>query len=243
MGFVGRGRPQLHSQEAILDAARDLVLDGGARAATVNAIAQASGAPKGSIYHRFASLNDLLAAMWIRAVRRSQNEFIAALAEADAISAAIGAGLSICEFAQRHPADARLLASLRRADLIQSVTTPRLRRELAELNQPLQQTLIELARRLFGGATPDELERTVFAVVDLPLGATRRHLIAGTPLPHATRDQLAAAIRAALLQGRPTTPTNQAGRPKPDPLRPPGLRAPPIRRDETVGTQRAAQQH
>jgi AcrR family transcriptional regulator len=192
------GRPPLHTEEAILDAARTLVLEGGARSATVNAIAQASGAPKGSVYHRFASLNELLAAMWARAVRRSQKAFIEALEEPDAMRAAVAAALSIYDFARREPADARLLASLRREDLIESVEAPRLQRELAELNRPLQDALGELARRLFGDGTRDELERTVCAVVDLPIGAIRRHLIAGAQLPETIPDQLAAAVRAAL---------------------------------------------
>jgi AcrR family transcriptional regulator len=197
---VAPGRPQLHSPETILDAARDLVLDGGARAATLNAIATASGAPKGSIYHRFASLNELLATIWIRAVKRSQQAFIEALEDPAPINAAIAAALSIWDFSQQHPQDARLLASLRREDLIHTVATPRLRRELAQLNRPLQRALTDLTRRLLGHAGPDELQRAVFAVVDLPLGATRRHLIAGTPLPQALRPQLAAAVRAALPQ-------------------------------------------
>jgi AcrR family transcriptional regulator len=200
MRLMARGRPQLHSPEAILDAARDLVLTGGARAATVNAIADASGAPKGSIYHRFDSLNDLLATMWIRGVKRSQYAFIEALEDPDPINAAISAALSIWDFAQQHPQDARLLASLRREDLIPTVATPRLRRELAQLNQPLQRALTGLTRRLLGHAGTDELQRTVFAVVDLPMAATRRHLIAGTPPPQALRAQLEAAVRAALPQ-------------------------------------------
>ena len=197
---MARGRPQLHSESTILDAARDLVLTGGARAATLNAIAAASGAPKGSIYYRFASLDELLAVMWIRAVKRSQHEFIQALEQPDPIGAAIAAALSIWDFAERNPEDARLLASLRREDLIQSVTAPQLRHELAQLNRPLQDALAQLARRLFEDASQDELDRTVFATVDIPLGATRRHLIAGTPLPQARRAQLAAAVRAALAQ-------------------------------------------
>ena len=196
---MGRGRPQVHSDEAILDAARDLVLRAGARAVTLNAIVEVSGAPKGSIYHRFGSVDELLAAMWIRAVKRSQDEFIQALEEPDPIDAAIAAALSIHDFAQRHPADAGLLASLRREDLIENVSTPRLRDELARLNRPLQKEIAELARRLFGEATADKLEQTVLAVVDLPLGATRRHLIAGATLPPQLRVQLAAAVRAAVL--------------------------------------------
>jgi AcrR family transcriptional regulator len=193
------GRPRLYSDDAILDAARTLVLETGARSATLNAIADASGAPKGSIYHRFASLNELLAEMWIRAVRRSQGAFLEALADPDAMSAALGAALSIHDFARDQPADARLLASLRREDLIERVESPRLRRQLADLNRPLQAALGELAGRLFGSATGDALEQTACAVVDIPIGATRRHLIAGSPLPPTLRGQLAAAVRAALL--------------------------------------------
>jgi len=194
-------RPRLHSDDAILDAARALVLDSGARSATINAIANASGAPKGSIYHRFASLNDLLAALWIRAVRRSQGEFLDALGHADATSAAVAAALSLHDFALRHPADARLLVALRREDLVASTSTPQLQSELEALNRPLEAALQSLARRLYSRATIGAVERTLTAVVDLPLGAIRRHLVAGTRLPATLRNQLEAAVRAALATG------------------------------------------
>ena len=69
---------------------------------------------------------------------------------------------------------------------------------LEELNRPLEAAILELARRLHGRATRTALEQTTFAVIDLPLGAVRRHLIAGTPLPSSLRAQLEAAVRAAL---------------------------------------------
>ena len=193
-------RPQLHSEDSILDAARTLVLDGGARSTTLNAIAEASGAPKGSIYHRFASLNDLLAELWIRAVRRSQGDFIEALSKPDAMTAAVAAALSLHDFAEREPADARLLASLRREDLVERVSARRLQSELDDLNRPLEAALAGLARRLYGRATAGTVERTLTAVVDLPMGAIRRHLIAETPLPSSLRGQLEAAVRAALVR-------------------------------------------
>jgi AcrR family transcriptional regulator len=196
-------RPQLHSTDDILDAARELVLDGGARAATLDGIVAASGAPKGSVYHRFPTLNELLAAMWIRAVRRSQEHFLAALDDPDPMDAAIAAALALLDFAQTHPADARLLASLRRQDLITSIHDTSLRTALEELNAPIERAILELARRLHGRATRAAVEQTVFAVIDLPLGAVRRHLVAGDPLPRSLRGQLEAAARAALEQTRP----------------------------------------
>jgi AcrR family transcriptional regulator len=198
------GRPQLHSEDAILDAARTLVLEVGARSATVTAVAETSGVPKGSIYHRFASLDDLLAEMWIRAVRHSQGAFLEALHAPDAMTAAIEGALALFDFAEGERADARLLAALRREDLIERVDSRRLRRELENLNRPLAAGIGELARRLFGRANPGNVEKTILAVVDLPMGALRRHLIGGSPLPKSLRPQLEAAVRAALLQAGAT---------------------------------------
>src|SRR5690348_6352587 len=111
------GRRTLHPENVILDAARDLALAGGARAATLQAIGQASGAPKGSLYHRFASRNDLLAQMWLRAVRRSQRAFIEAVQRHSGLDAAVAGALSIYDFARSDPADAALLVSVRREEL------------------------------------------------------------------------------------------------------------------------------
>jgi AcrR family transcriptional regulator len=190
----------MHSDESILDAARGLVLDGGARAVTIDAIALASGAPKGSLYHRFASLNDLLAEMWIRAARRAQADFLRALEQSDPMAAALAAACSLHDSAAAHPGDARLLASMRREDLIEAPLSPRLTGELDELNRPLELAIGDLARRLFGSATRRNIEATLCAVSDIPIGVIRRHLIAGSELPSGLRAQLEAATRAVLLQ-------------------------------------------
>jgi AcrR family transcriptional regulator len=184
----------------MLDVSRDLVLDHGARAVTVDRIVAASGAPKGSVYHRFSTVSDLLAAMWLRGVRRSQARFLEPLrADENPMDAAVTAGLALCDFASEEPADARLLASLRREDLVGEVTDPELVAALQQANRELQDAVKALARGLYGRATRDAIERTTCAVIDLPQGAIRRHLVQGVPVPRSVRSQLAAAIRAALL--------------------------------------------
>ena len=60
--------PRKHETDVILDAARDLVLRGGPRAAGVAAIAEASGAPVGTLYHRFGNRDGILSAIWLRIV-------------------------------------------------------------------------------------------------------------------------------------------------------------------------------
>jgi AcrR family transcriptional regulator len=193
-------RPRLHSVDKILDVSRDLVLNDGARAITVDRIVAASGAPKGSVYYRFSTVSDLLATMWLRGVRRSQARFLDPLnAGGNPIEAAVAAGLAIHDFASEEPADARLLAALRREDLVGEVTDPALAAALDDVNRELRSAVTALARRLYGRATRDAIEHTTCAVIDLPQGAIRRHLVQAAPVPRGVRSQLAAAIRAALL--------------------------------------------
>lgn len=194
------GRRPLHPRDVILDAARELVLLGGTRAATLQAISAASGAPKGSLYHRFASRDDLLAQVWMRAVERSQHAFIDAVQGHRGMAAATAGALSIYDFAEREPSDARLLASVRYQDLIENTATPTAMRSLAEINQPLRATLDDLATQLFGRATPEAVDATICAVVDLPMGVIRRSLRARSRVSSSRRGQLEAAVRAALTE-------------------------------------------
>ena len=114
------------------------------------------------------------------------------------------AALSIHDFVRRHREDATLLASFRRHDLIREARSPGLIRELKELNRPLEEALARLARRLFGKATRAAMEQTVLAVVDIPMGVVRRHLLAGSELPDALAEHLETAVRAILRTDRRT---------------------------------------
>src|SRR5215217_4603703 len=154
-------RPPLHDTDTMLDAARDLLLANGTFAATVEAISAASGAPTGSIYHRFGSRDELVARLWIRAVYRSQASFLVALEDDDPYRAAVGAAIAIIEFCQEHPADAHLLVSFRREDLVRAAPSGPLAQELAELNRPVERGVTVLARRLYGRRTRAALDRTV----------------------------------------------------------------------------------
>ncbi|MEJ2886381.1 helix-turn-helix domain-containing protein [Actinomycetospora aeridis] len=193
------GRAERHPAGSILDAARELVLADGVRAATVDRIVVASGAPKGSIYHRFGTLDDLLATMWLRAVRASQDRFLAALeGSGDAVTVGGAAALTLYDFAREQPDDAALLITLRREDVDRGIRDEDLARGLTTVNAPIERGVADLARRLHGRADREAVERTVLAVVDLPLGAIRRHLLARRPPPPELRDPLGRAVRAAL---------------------------------------------
>jgi len=199
------GRPELHSAGAILDGARAAVLADAS--ATVSEIAGTSGAPTGSIYHRFGSRDALLAEMWIRAVARSQDRFIAAVDSADEpLNAAVAAGLSIFEFAIDECDDARLLVSLRREQLIRSALPPQLANRLHRLNQPVESAIARLARDLYGTPSAAHRQRVALAVIDIPYGAIRRFLIADTPPPGSLRPLVQRAICAVLDSEPPPRP-------------------------------------
>jgi AcrR family transcriptional regulator len=190
-------RPQLHTTDAMLDAARDLLIRGGSGGATIEAIAGASGAPTGSIYHRFGSRDELIARLWIRAVERSQVRFMEALEGDDPRDAAVDAALSIIDFCEGESADARLLVSFRREDLMREA-----RGELAEaleaLNRPVLGVVRGLARRLYGTSARPAIDRVLLATFDLPYGAARRYLITGEALPAGLREDVRAAVEAVL---------------------------------------------
>ena len=191
-------RPQVHPTDTMLDAARDLLLGEGSRNATMEAIADASGAPTGSIYHRFGSRDELIARLWIRAVYRSQASFVAALERDDPSEAALAAAMSIIDFCEEHPADAQLLVAFRREDLVKTIPDGPLAEELAVLNRPVKRAVVGLARRLYGRSSRAALDRTLLAVFDLPYGAARRYLISGAPLPKALRADVSRAVAAVI---------------------------------------------
>jgi AcrR family transcriptional regulator len=196
-------RPQVHLTDTMLDAARDLLLADGSGSATMEAIAKASGAPTGSIYHRFGSRDELVTRLWMRAVCRSQASFLAALERQDAREAALAASMAIIDFCEEHPADAQLLVAFRREDLIRTTPDGALADELAELNRPVERAVVDLARRLYGKTTRAALDRTMLVVFDLPYGAARRYLIQRAKLPAGVRDDVARAVAAVLDQPLP----------------------------------------
>jgi AcrR family transcriptional regulator len=197
--------PRKHDTDSILDAARTLVLRDGPRAASVAAIARASHAPVGTLYHRFGNRDGVLAAAWLRALERFQQRALAAAEHPDPLEAAVAMASAQIGFARDLPEDARLLLTLRRDDLLDADPDDRFRARLDAINAPLERTLAELTATLSmhtdarhadaRARSHDAIKR---AVVDLPNAALRRYMRDGAQLPSWLEEDIAAAARKLL---------------------------------------------
>ncbi|MBF6328549.1 TetR/AcrR family transcriptional regulator [Nocardia transvalensis] len=173
--------PRKHDTDVILDAARTLVLRDGPRAAGVAAIAAASGAPVGTLYHRFGNRNGVLVATWIRALERFQQRAMTAGDHTDPMEAAVAMAVATIEFARDLPDDASLLLQLRPRDLLDGEPDTDLRERLDRMNAPLIERLHVLTEQLYGTDDERTINHLALAVVDLPYAALRRHARTGVP--------------------------------------------------------------
>jgi AcrR family transcriptional regulator len=190
--------PRKHDSDVILDAARGLVLGGGPRVAGVAAIAKASGAPVGTLYHRFGNRDGILAATWLRALDRFQSLAMSATGDG-ALDTAVAMALSAVEFARQYPDDARLLLMMRPEDLVDAEGGGELAEAIAARNGPLIERLRVLASELYGADDARSLDAVQRAVVELPYAAVRRHV---DHLPGWLAGDLTVAVRALLTAYR-----------------------------------------
>jgi AcrR family transcriptional regulator len=199
------GRRSTHDVEVMLDTTRELLLTNGARATNVAAIAAASGAPVGTLYHRFGSRDALLAEVWLRALSSFQERFLSAAHEDDHNRAGGAMAAAVVRFSREQPADARVLLSTRVRDLLDRSPSVDYSARLAALNKPIEAAIGDLARACFKGPSKRSIERVRFAVVDLPAGVVRRHAEALEDLPQWLEAEVAAAAQRIL--SAPTPPS------------------------------------
>jgi AcrR family transcriptional regulator len=188
--------PRKHGTDVILDAARALVLDGGPRAASVAAIAKASGAPAGTLYHRFGNRDGILAAAWLRALERFQARALAADADT-ALDTAVAMAVAAVSFARELPDDARLLLTIRPTDLLDDEPDASFQETLAAMNEPLIARVSELARKLHGRSDSRSVDAVSRAIADLPYAVVRRHA-RDDPMPKWLEADVATSVRAML---------------------------------------------
>ncbi len=212
-------RPRVHDLDHVLDVAERLVVEAGPERLTVRRLSAESGVPNGAIYHAFGSLAAVRGRMWLRAAIEFLDLQTGLVDEAlgasptptvdDAVNAVVAAADAPAVFANRRPAAARMLLTVRREQLLGPELPEELADELLGLDRRLlSEVLCRLSSALWGRRDGPSVEVITTCVVDLPTSLLRRPLSQLTTdgtaqVPAEIRTRLAAAVRAILELGVP----------------------------------------
>jgi AcrR family transcriptional regulator len=175
------GRPPRYGAAQILEGAKQVSADLGPQKLTIAKVAEHTGVPVGSIYHRYASRDEILAVMWLDLVEEFQERFLAELLATDVVRAGLAAVRYACDWIGGHPREARLMLLHRREDFAADRWPAGHRRRAAGLAARAGAGLSAYAARLAGDSGTGALRRVRFALVELPTAALRPDIEAGTP--------------------------------------------------------------
>lgn len=187
--------PARFSTDQLLDCALELFAVGGVAAVSVARVAKHAGAPSGSVYHRVAGRDDLLALMWIRSMERFHGGYLQALSDEDPQRAAERAVRHVVDWTRAHPADALLLLQHGAGDLLTAGVSVDLRERGSLGRQRLEDAINDWRKR---HPSSPSANRARFALIDLPYAAVRPHLRAGKAIPDEAHDLLRDALSGVL---------------------------------------------
>jgi AcrR family transcriptional regulator len=173
------GRNAHFSSDQILGAALVILSERGPEGVTMSAISRQTGAPIGSLYHRFPSRDHLMARLWLDSVESFQSGFLEALARGDGLSAA----LYTPRWVREHFREGKILLLFRREELVTGKWPPEVQERAAALPQKLEDGFRAFVEGRFGRVTEETLAIAAFALIDVPYGAVRRYLERGVVPP------------------------------------------------------------
>lgn len=156
---------------------------------TLEGLIEETGISSGSLYHRFASREGLLAEAWLDALQRFQVAFQAAL-DGD-VEEAI---LATPRFCRAEPDAASVLACCRKAEFVGPSTSDSIRGAIDELNSSGEAALRRFARRV-----KKPLLACRLALIAYPLAAVRLYL-PDAPAPASLDREILKVGRAALAE-------------------------------------------
>jgi AcrR family transcriptional regulator len=173
-------------------AARAIADERGPAGVTIDSVTQRLRAPKGSFYYRFASRDALLGELWLSTVLEYQAGFVAALEAGDGLAAA----LHTPAWARSHMEEVRLLLVYSRRDFVQGDWPAALKLGVRDQARRLESCVTEFAHKTFGRADSDQLRRTQFVLVDVPIAAVKMHLERREAPPPIVDELITATYRA-----------------------------------------------
>jgi AcrR family transcriptional regulator len=169
------GRPAKFDTEQMLDAAQTLLLAHGPGAVSMQGLAARLGAPSGSVYHRFARRDLLMASLWLRSVERFQVGLFDAMDDPSALTGARRAAAHVLTWSRSHRDDALILLRYRSADLLADGWPEELKERNLRQRQAIATAFADLCARV-GVTDPADVRRVRFAVIEVPYAAARNVL-------------------------------------------------------------------
>lgn len=185
-------RPARFTDDDLLDAAAVALGEVGP-GLTVADVGRAAGAPTGSIYHRFASRDELLARLWIRSIQRFHVGLLAAFETDDPDAAVVAAATHVPRYCREHPRDALAMTLHRQSRLVETCPED-LRETVAHVNDDIEAATRALVRRRYGRVTARRTEVVRIATRLCPYGMVRPFV--GGPVPDLLDDAVAASALA-----------------------------------------------
>ena len=196
------GRPVRHAEATILESAKRLSAEIGPHRLTIAAVAARSGAPVGSIYHRYASRDEILAAVWLDLVEQVQEHFLAELEGGEPVKAGLAGVRQSLRWIRGHPLEARLMLLHRREDFAAERWPGSYQRRAEVLAAKAGESFQRYAARLLGRGGPLELRTVRFVLVDLPMAAFKRDIEAGVSPSRSVEALLLDTCEHALRRAR-----------------------------------------
>jgi AcrR family transcriptional regulator len=187
----------------MLAAVTRLAAAGGPEAVTIDAISTATGAPVGSIYHRFESRDVLVAEAWLSTMEGFQVGYLEALGPRPDLGTGLRAALHIPAWVREHPAEARVLLLHRREDFIGPDQPPAVAARARDLNVGVTAGIVAFALAVLGSDGEDAVGRAWYALAAAPTGAVQRYVAAGTGPPNLVDDLVRATYDAVIVRARP----------------------------------------
>lgn len=191
-------RPSKHDPDVFLDIAAGIVRADGPTAITMSEIVRRSGAPSGSLYHRFPSRGQLLGALWLRTTDRFHGavRLPEVIEASDLVGCAVDAAVGVVSWSRGNYDDACVLDAGRRA-FDPDGWGPDDRGRTRVRQAAWQRSLTALIGRLHAEHAIPRAQ-VMLAVVDLPYGAVHRYLTGRQPLPRGLEDAVREASTALL---------------------------------------------
>lgn len=190
-------RPPKFSADDLLDAAARAVLDHGPQVSVAD-VGRASGAPVGSIYHRFRSRDELLGLLWVRSIERFHVGCLAALRLPDPQDAIEAAARHVPAHCRAHPAESRAMALFSQRRLLQDGPES-IRDAVAHVNDDIDEATEALCARRYGTVSPALQEILAIATRLSPYGLVRSFI--GSDVPALLDDAAAASATAIAALG------------------------------------------